>query len=238
MQGVCAVRRLRYVRLTGRQKAVIWLSIVLVLLLVAAAFIVVRIRPMVTRLTESRTTNRVNRIVADAVSDAVASGQVDCSNLITFEKDSSGKVTALRSNMSEFNRLQSLISDTVLDRLSEMTSSDLSIPLGTLTGSNLLAGRGPHIRVRTQSVGTATAKLRNALTAAGINQTMSNFCYIWVEVYVTVLLPGFATSVQVNNELCVAETVIVGNVPDTYTYFSTTEDKVEDYADEYIMNKG
>ena len=139
--------------------------------------------------------------------------------------------------MSEFNRLQSLISDTVLDRLSEMTSSDLSIPLGTLTGSNLLAGRGPHIRVRTQSVGSATARLRNALTAAGINQTKHQVL-LDVEVYVTVLLPGFATSVQVNNELCVAETVIVGNVPETYTYFSTTEDKVEDYADEYIMNKG
>lgn len=231
------MRRLRYIRLTGKQKAVVWLSVILILFFVAAALIVVRMRPMVTRLTESRTTNRVNRIVADAVSEAVQSGQVDCSGLITFEKDSSGKVTALRSNMSEFNRLQSLISDTVLDRLSEMTASDLSIPLGTLTGSNLLAGRGPYIRVRTQSIGSATAKLRNALTAAGINQTKHQVL-LDVEVYVTVLLPGFVTSVQVNNELCVAETVIVGNVPETYTYFSTTEDKVEDYADEYIMNKG
>lgn len=231
------MRRLRYIRLSGKQKAVIWLSVILILFFVAAALIVVRMRPMVTRLTESRTTNRVNRIVADAVSEAVQSGQVDCSGLITFEKDSSGKVTALRSNMSEFNRLQSLISDKVLDRLSEMTASDLSIPLGTLTGSNLLAGRGPYIRVRTQSVGSATAKLRNALTAAGINQTKHQVL-LDVEVYVTVLLPGFVTSVQVNNELCVAETVIVGNVPETYTYFSTTEDKVEDYADEYIMNKG
>ena len=135
--------RLRYIRLTGRQKAVIWVSIILILLLAVAAVLVVRIRPIVTRLTESRTTNRVNRIVADAVSDAVASGQVDCSSLILFEKDSSGQVTALRSNMTEFNRLQSLISDTVLARLSQMTSSDLAIPLGTLTGSNLLAGRGP-----------------------------------------------------------------------------------------------
>ena len=163
--------RLRYIRLTSRQKAVIWVSIILILLLAVAAVLVVRIRPIVTRLTESRTTNRVNRIVADAVSDAVASGQVDCSSLILFEKDSSGQVTALRSNMTEFNRLQSLISDTVLARLSQMTSSDLAIPLGTLTGSNLLAGRGPYIHVRTQSVGSATAKLRNALTAAGINQT-------------------------------------------------------------------
>ena len=98
--------RLRYIRLTGRQKAVIWVSIILILLLAVAAVLVVRIRPIVTRLTESRTTNRVNRIVADAVSDAVASGQVDCSSLILFEKDSSGQVTALRSNMTEFNRLQ------------------------------------------------------------------------------------------------------------------------------------
>ena len=231
------MRRLRYIRLSGKQKAVAWIAIALVLLFMGAALIVVRIRPMVTRLAESRATNRVNRIVAEAVSDAVASDQVDCSRLITFEKDSGGKVTALRSNMPEFNRLQTLISDAVLERLSEMSPVDLSIPLGTLTGSNLLAGRGPYIHVRTQSVGTATAKLRNALTAAGINQTKHQVL-LDVEVYVTVLLPGFATSVQVNNELCVAETVIVGNVPETYTYFSTTEDKVEDYADEYIMNKG
>ncbi len=231
------MRRLRYIRLSGKQKAVAWIAIALVLLFMGAALIVVRIRPMVTRLAESRATNRVNRIVAEAVSDAVASGQVDCSRLITFEKDSGGKVTALRRNMPEFNRLQTLISDAVLQRLSEMSPVDLSIPLGTLTGSNLLAGRGPYIHVRTQSVGTATAKLRNALTAAGINQTKHQVL-LDVEVYVTVLLPGFATSVQVNNELCVAETVIVGNVPETYTYFSTTEDKVEDYADEYIMNKG
>lgn len=137
------MRRLRYVRLSGKQRIAVWLSIVLVLLLVGAALIVVRLRPMVTRLAESRTTNRVNRMVADAVSDAVASGQVDCSALITFEKDSSGKVSALRSNMPEFNRLQSLISDAVLDRLSEMTSLDLAIPLGSLTGSNLLGGPGP-----------------------------------------------------------------------------------------------
>ena len=156
------MRRLRYIRLSGKQKAVAWIAIALVLLFMGAALIVVRIRPMVTRLAESRATNRVNRIVAEAVSDAVASGQVDCSRLITFEKDSGGKVTALRSNMPEFNRLQTLISDAVLERLSEMSPVDLSIPLGTLTGSNLLAGRGPYIHVRTQSVGTATAKLRNA----------------------------------------------------------------------------
>ena len=231
------MQHLPYLRLTARQRVGIWLTLLALVLVSLAVTLLLHLKPVMTSMATARVSNIVNRIVMVAVDEAVAKGEIDYDNFVTFEKDETGHITALRSNMSEFNRLQSLISDTVLDRLSEMTSSDLSIPLGTLTGSNLLAGRGPHIRVRTQSVGSATARLRNALTAAGINQTKHQVL-LDVEVYVTVLLPGFATSVQVNNELCVAETVIVGNVPETYTYFSTTEDKVEDYADEYIMNKG
>ena len=40
------MRRLRYVRLSGKQRIAVWLSIVLVLLLVGAALIVVRLRPL------------------------------------------------------------------------------------------------------------------------------------------------------------------------------------------------
>ena len=52
------------------------------------------------------------------------------------------------------------------------------------------------------------------------------------------LYTSITTYTKVSNEISVAETVIVGSVPQTYTYFSTTEDKIEDYADEYIMNNG
>ena len=118
-----------------------------------------------------------------------------------------------------------------------MTSSDLSIPLGTLTGSNLLAGRGPHIRVRTQSVGTATARFDNQFSSSGINQTRHRII-LDVDVHVSILLPGLTTYTKVSNEISVAETVIVGGVPETYTYFSTTPDEIENYADEYIINNG
>ena len=59
-----------------------------------------------------------------------------------------------------------------------------------------------------------------------------------VSVTMSILLPGFITDAQVTSEIAVAETVIVGGVPNTYTYFSTTPDEVIDYADEYIMNNG
>ena len=78
---------------------------------------------------------------------------------------------------------------------------------------------------------------REQQLAAGINQTRHQIL-LHVDVYTGILLPGFTASTKVSNEIAVAETVIVGGVPQTYTYFSTTEDKIEDYADEYIMNNG
>ena len=76
-----------------------------------------------------------------AVNETIYSGGVDYDQLISFEKDNEGKITAVKSNMAEFNRLQSAIIDEVLEKLSEVTTKELSVPVGTLLGSPFLAGR-------------------------------------------------------------------------------------------------
>ncbi len=67
-----------------------------------------------------------------------------------------------------------------------------------------------------QSVGSSSAHFENAFASAGINQTRHEIRLV-VDV-VSVLLPGFSTVTKVTNRCAVAETVIVGSVPDTYTY--------------------
>ena len=237
LKGVAAVERLRYLRLTGRQKALIWITLVFALLLGLTTAAVLHMKPIVVNLATARTSNAVNRIVVAAVNDAVDSGRIDYEQLVDFDKDADGHVTALRSNMAAFNRLQASIADDILQRMAEVSSTDLAIPIGTLTGSPLLAGRGPCLHVRMQSVGTATARFDNQFSSAGINQTRHRII-LDVDVHVSILLPGLTTYTKVSNEISVAETVIVGGVPDTYTYFSTTPDEIEHYADEYIINNG
>ncbi len=227
--------RLRYLRFTGRQRVLIWLTVIFTLLLALTVAVVLHMKPVVVDLATARTSNAVNRIVVAAVNDAVDSGRIDYEQLVDFDKDAEGHVTALRSNMAAFNRLQASIADDILQRMAEVSSTDLAIPIGTLTGSPLLAGRGPCLRVRMQSVGTATARFDNQFSSAGINQTRHRII-LDVDVHVSILLPGLTTYTKVSNEISVAETVIVGGVPGTYTYFSTTPDEVENYADEYIIN--
>ena len=195
-----------------------------------------RMRPLLESLATTRVSNTVNRIIFEAVNEAIQNGDISYERLISLEKDSEGKITAVHSNMAAFNRLQAQILDIILAKIDQVSARELSIPIGTLTGSALLAGRGPRIRVRMESVGSSTARFNNQFESAGINQTKHQIM-LNVDVYVSVLLPGFTTATKVSNSFTVAETVIVGAVPDTYTYFSTTPDTYEEDLKDYILNR-
>ena len=231
------MERLPYLRLTARQRVGIWLTLLTLVLVSLAVTLLLHRKPVMTSMAPARVSNLVNRIVMVAVDEAVAKGEIDYNNFVTFEKDETGHITALRSNIAEVNRIQGEIADEILKRLSEVSTSELEIPLGTLTGSALLAGRGPSLFVRMQAVGSASATFRNQFTSAGINQTRHQI-FLDVDVYMSILLPGLTTSTKVSNEVAVAETVIVGGVPDNYTYFSTMPDEISQYAEDYIMNNG
>jgi len=226
-----------YRRQTARR---LLLRLCVFLILAAAIFLcgiaVLQMRSMLTRLATAKVSNAVNRIVTESVNDAVDGGEFQYEKLISFEKDNDGKITAVKSNMPEFNRLQSQILEQILERISEVSTRDLSIPVGSLTGLELLAGRGPLVTVKMQSVGSSTACLQNEFTSAGINQTRHQIL-LKIDVYISILLPSFTTTTKVSNSFNVAETVIVGSVPNTYTYFDSGDNKtLNDDAKNFILN--
>ncbi|MBQ7777453.1 MAG: sporulation protein YunB [Oscillibacter sp.] len=212
----------------------------LAVLITAAALTVTMVattqmRPLLASLAATRVSNTVTRIVSEAVYEAIEQGELQYDGLVSFEKDTEGRITAVRSNMAAFNHLQSEILDTVLTRVGQVSARELSIPIGTLTGSALLAGRGPRITVRMETLGSSEANFRNDFTAAGINQTKHQII-LSIDVSVSVLLPGFTTATKVSNSFIVAETVIVGSVPETYTYFATSPETYGEDLKDYILN--
>ena len=111
-------------------------------LLAFALYAGAQMRPLLGSLATTRVSNAVNRIVYQAVNEAIDSGQIAYEQLVSYEKDNEGRITMVRSNMAAFNRLQSQILDLILGRIDQVSARELSIPVGSLTGSPLLAGRG------------------------------------------------------------------------------------------------
>lgn len=225
-----------YRRQLSRRALLKGLAFFLCAMTLTVAFIAAaHMRPLLENLATTRVANTVTGIVSQAVYEAIESGMLHYDSLVAYEKDVNGAITAVHSDLAAFNHLQAEILDTVLTRMGEVSTRELSIPIGTLTGSALLAGRGPRIAVRMESLGTSEAHFRNDFLSAGINQTRHQIS-LDIDVIVSVLLPGVKTTTRVSNTFLVAETVIVGAVPDTYTYFSTDPSTYEEDLKDYILN--
>ena len=124
----------------------------------------------------------------------------------------------------------------VSQKLNDASAATIRIPLGNATGMDLLYGRGPKIPLRMIPLGSANADFVSVFTNAGINQTRHQVV-IEAEVELSVLAPGSETTLTVSSQISVAETVLIGNVPDSYTYLDTQgENLLQDYY--LLKNKG
>ena len=192
-----------------------------------------QLQPIMSSMATARISNVIHKAISEAVTETIETGKYRYHDLITLEKDHDGRITALTSDMVRFNRLQIEATGNVMKKVGAVSSSELAIPIGSLTGVALLAGRGPNVYIKVLSVGTPTAQFENQFTDAGINQTKHQIV-LHISVTVRILMPGYTTSTAVDSTLAVAETVIVGTVPETYTYFHSSS--MEDIQD-YVTNK-
>ena len=129
--------------------------------------------------------------------------------------ETDGRITSINSDTNAVNRLQSSVSRAVNESLSQLEGTKLSVPIGTLSGINILTGRGFDIPLRLHQIGAAKTELKSDLTEAGINQTKYSL-YFTVTIEMTAILPAHSTDIVVSYDYPVSETVIVGEIPDMY----------------------
>ena len=191
--------------------------IVILAVLAAGALLLFRdrYRDAIRELARTQVTNATSDLINDAIDGQIELGNIQYDRIVYFEKDLNGRITALKTNMSEVNRLKTNILNLINDEILAMDTSHLGVPLGSLFLPEFLSGRGPSIPVQIISIRNSDASFASAFTEAGINQTMHQLS-LEVLVDVSVLVLGETESFAVASQVVVAETIIVGDVPDTY----------------------
>ena len=159
-----------------------------------------RLRPVLEAEASSQATNLMTQAIAVAVDNCLQENHLGYDDFVSLEKDGAGKVTSITSNTAANSRFKRQVVEVVARQLDALDSEALGVPLGTLTG---------------HSVGDVTADFSNSFTSAGVNQTLHRIC-LDIHATVRLFLPGEVLPVSVSSSVCVAETVIVGETPDTY----------------------
>lgn len=155
-------------------------------------------------------------IISSAIYEEIEDQDITYERLVSFEKDEAGKITALKTNIIEMNKLKSGLSVKILKELEEMNSTDIIVPLGTIIGGDLIGGKGPDIVVEVIPVGSIETEITNEISSAGINQSRHQIM-MKVHADLTIITSLGKLTTDIETYICIAETVIVGDVPGTYT---------------------
>lgn len=201
-----------------RHRRVLW-KFILILLLIAVLFVVLllrlRVAPLMEQLVVTQAENTMSTLVNEIVNEEIAEGSIDYDRIVYFEKDVNGGITALKTNMSEVNRLKTEILSAMNRGIEDISVEELSIPIGNFILPEIFSGKGFLIPVRILSVSTSDASFENHFSEAGINQTLHQIC-MNIIVNLSVLTPTGTVKTQILTDVVVAETIIVGNVPERY----------------------
>jgi len=189
--------------------------IILAVLLVLLILFRIKFNDAIRSLAQTQVSNTTSDLINDAIDRQIEDGNIQYDRMVYFEKDLDGRITALKTNMSEVNRLKTDILNIINDEILALSTEDLGIPLGSLFLPELLSGKGPDIPIQILSIRNSDASFSSSFSEAGINQTLQQL-NMQVSVDVTILVLGQTTSFTISSQVVVAETIIVGDVPDTY----------------------
>lgn len=192
-----------------------WAILLIVLFTGIYLSVLQRYRPVAQDLAQTQVKNKSSDLINDAIAKQIEQGSIHYDRIIYFEKDLNGKITALKTNMSEVNRLKTDILNIINDEILALDTQDIGVPLGSIVFPELLSGRGVQIPVRVMYISNSDAQFVSRFSEAGINQTLHQLI-MDVKIDVTVLVLGRTQSFSVSSQVVVAETVIVGVVPETF----------------------
>lgn len=197
------------------RRVVIVLLLIAALLLFGLFFFRYKFHGAIRELAETQVRNTTSDLINDAIDRQIELGNIQYDRIVYFEKDLNGRISALKTNMSEVNRLKTDILNLINDEILALDTSDLGIPLGSLLLPELLSGKGWEIPIQILSIRNSDASFSSDFRQAGINQTLQQL-NMEVCVDVTTLVMGQTAVFTVSSQVVVAETIIVGQVPDTY----------------------
>lgn len=215
------------IRREKRKSAARWLIVLGVFAMTVGAvwYGVCVLRPAFCALAE----NRAKELAVVAIHEAIAEkfSQDEYLDVVQLERDADNKVSAVRSDMARFSKLKSELNLEIQKSISSLDKSTLSVPLGSLTGSELFYGMGPDISFEIKPYGTILCDIATAFTEAGINQTMCDVA-VSVKAELSVLMPTLQRKSVVETSVPVAQTIIVGDVPESFTHVDRDGKEFED----------
>lgn len=203
----------RYRRYYGRNNKIIFKAVcILIVLLTAVLLADAKIRPAVYELATVEACAVASERVHSAVEKLLSKSAPSYSELVNINYSNSNTITGITTNIVKMNLFKSQVTNAINSEFNAMSKTEIPVSLGTASGIVLFSGFGPHITIDVGFSSSTVTDFKNVFESAGINQTQHSVM-LCVETTVMLSLAGRRIPKTIKTSFCVAQTVIVGSVP-------------------------
>ncbi|MCB2299629.1 sporulation protein YunB [Clostridium tagluense] len=171
------------------------------------------IMPTVMAVADAEMRAKATEIVNKAIINEY-SKQFNYDEIIRVDKDAQGNIVMLKADTLKMNKIACDVALESQKELLKLGDIGIKVPIGYITRNNILSYYGPCINIKMQPIGLVETKYSSEFESAGINQTRHKI-YVKVKTTVRVIIPLKSNDIEVANEIPIAETIIVGKIPNT-----------------------
>lgn len=219
----------RYKR-NSRNSRHIRLTIILLFFLFGIIGTSIQIRRVMGDIASIQAQNQYARSVSNALSQLLMKESFD---IVQINSSDTGETVSIQTDTGQLNKLSAELTSVLMSELGKMEQQPMYISAGSLTGIDLFAGLGPQIEFRAELRGGISVDITSQITETGINQSLHRICCtVTADFYI--ILPGYRFKTTMKQTLPLAESIIVGDVPEAYTYVvgdqSDTIGRIFDYG--------
>ena len=196
---------------SGNKKKKLYIVLIVVIAILTMISLIKTINPIFENLCKDRAINISTKILNEESTTILK--KYNYKDIVSIMEVEENKV--LKTNVQTINEIASEIALNVTDKLEKLSKEKIKIPIGAVLGNRFLSGMGPKINISIIPSGNVTTELKTEFKSQGINQTVYR---IFLEVVCNEkILTSYSTiDTQITNQVLLVETVIVGNVPETY----------------------
>lgn len=205
-----------YYRLFGQvhiKKAFAFVVIFIGIFILMYYYFVNQVSPTIKTLCDTRAKAIALKATNEAVMERL--NEIKYDNLIHVTTNEKGTITGLNADVIEMNKLSTKITTEIQKKLLNIDDAEIKIPIGRFLGLSVFSGYGPRIIVKAIPTGNVSVDFKTEFMSEGINQTRHRI-YLEIKTSVRMVAPFISNVVPFETNMTVAETVIVGDIPNTY----------------------
>lgn len=198
--------------------------IILIIFVFIHIYIDINLRPYLREYAIEEVEDFAYSTINEAIMQDMMANPDNYTSIATIITNNQEQLVALETDTFKINQIKSNIMNLSDTQLNLGNITKINVPIGNLYKNPFLFLSGIELPVRVINMSTTIIDIASSFESKGINQSLHRII-LECSVELKIITPYEEIDFKIYHEVALSETLVLGNVPNSYTYIGNVDDE-------------